>query len=364
MTSSVTLRSRPAEAVADLVAELGTDADLYAVFVTPGYDLDGLGPELRRWAGDRVVGCTSSGNIGPDGYEQSGVLAVALTGGGLRTRTIALSPMDDPTGAVERSDAELAGLRTLLDDGDGFALLLVDGAGSAEDLLAAHLMAALGDVPVIGGSAGDALTYDSMAVYHDGRFSAKIATVTMVRLDAPFRIFRLQHHEPSESVLVATDVDPRRRIVHAFNGRPAAHSYAETVELPADQLDPTVFSQHPLILRAAGSDWVRSITATDGAGALTLLAGVEAGDVLRVGRSVRPIQHLTECLAAIRAELGGIGGVLAFDCVLRRLEFEETGIAGAAGEILADNAVAGFSTYGEQFNGMHMNNTLVAVAFA
>ena len=35
---------------------------------------------------------------------------------------------------------------------------------------------------------------------------------------------------------------------------------------------------------------------------------------------------------------------------------------GTFGELLAENQVVGFTTYGEQFNGMHVNQTFTGVA--
>jgi len=353
----------PAAAVAEIAAALGTRADLYAVFVAPGYDLDPVARALKHHFDDRVIGCTSSGNIGPKGYDRTGICAVALTGG-LRVRIVTLGPLDDAPGAVERAAADLAEVHSEVRDSESFAILLTDGLTRNEDLLAANLMAALGDVPIIGGSAGDDLSFRHTAVYHDGRFTANLASVAIVCTDAPFRLIRLQHHEATDTILIATDVDPDRRILRAFNGRPAAQAYAEAVGLPVAELNPTIYCKHPLLLNAGGSAWVRSIAATNDDGTLSMFARVDVGDVLRVGRPMGMLDKLEHQFAAVEADLGPIGGMLAFDCILRRLEFEEHQLADRVGGFLAEHNVVGFSTYGEQFNGMHMNQTLVAVAFS
>ncbi|MEV6632019.1 FIST N-terminal domain-containing protein [Actinoplanes sp. NPDC051470] len=350
-------------AVGELAEALGPHADVYAVFVAPGYDLDAVGGAIRDAFGERAIGCTSSGNITADGYDSRGVCAVALTGGGLRARTIVLRPLHDAVAAVEQAGAQLMALRSEIAGQDGFAILLADGLARREDTLAATLMATLGDVPVIGGSAGDGLEFRRTAVYHDGGFTDDCATVTFVGSDAPFRLLRLQHHEATETVLVATDVDPEQRIIHTLNGQPAAEAYADAVNQPLQHITPATFSRHPLLLGAGGSSWVRSIAEARPDGSLRMLARVDLGDVLRLGESTGMLERLDEGIAAVRADLGSLGGMLVFDCVLRRLESEERGLADRMGGLLAANHAAGFSTYGEQFNGMHMNQTLVAVAF-
>ncbi|GAA0503389.1 hypothetical protein Ade02nite_35940 [Paractinoplanes deccanensis] len=363
VASAVSHESDPSAAVAELAAALGSRADLYAVFVAPGYDLGSMGAALKDHFGDRVIGCTSSGNIGPHGYDRAGICAVSFTGG-LRARTVTVGPLDDAPGAVERAAADLADLRSGVGDSESFAILLTDGLIRNEDLLAANLMAALGDVPIIGGSAGDDLTFRHTAVYHDGEFTANLATVTIVCTDAPFRLIRLQHHETTDTILIATDVDPDLRVIRAFNGRPAAQAYADAVGTHVTELNPTIYSKHPLLLNAGGSSWVRSIAAANADGSLSMFARVEVGDVLRVGRPMGMLDKLERQFTDIEAELGPISGMLAFDCVLRRLEFEEHQLADRVGALLAEHGAVGFSTYGEQFNGMHMNQTLVAVAFA
>jgi len=56
--------------------------------------------------------------------------------------------------------------------------------------------------------------------------------------------------------------------------------------------------------------------------------------------------------------------IIACDCVLRRLEAELRGQDAELAAYMASNAVVGFNTYGEQFNGMHINQTFTGVAFA
>jgi hypothetical protein len=361
--SAVSHRPDAADALAELRDRLGDTADLYAIFVSTGYDLDAAAGAIGAWCEGRVIGCTSSGTIGPDGYDRVGISAIALSGGGLRARTISLGPLADAAHAVDEAAPGIAELHAAWEGNEGFAVLLVDGLSLREDRLVAELMAALGDVPIIGGSAGDALTFSYTAVYSQGRFRPDTATLTMVTLDAPFQLFRLQHHEPTDRVLVVTAASADRRVLTALNGRPAAEAYAEAVGVGVGQLGPAVFSAHPLVLQAAGGSWIRSITAVTDDGSLHLFAAVEVGEVLRLGRSAGIITKLEERFAELADSLGGLSGVLTFDCVLRRLEFEEHALTDEVGGILARNGACGFSTFGEQFNGMHMNQTLVAVAF-
>ena len=50
------------------------------------------------------------------------------------------------------------------------------------------------------------------------------------------------------------------------------------------------------------------------------------------------------------------------DCFLRRLEIEADGSSEQTSAFLRRQQVIGFNTYGEQFNGMHINQTFTGVA--
>jgi len=54
--------------------------------------------------------------------------------------------------------------------------------------------------------------------------------------------------------------------------------------------------------------------------------------------------------------------VLAFDSILRRLHLAESGTLALASQLMRDNAVVGFNTFGEQFAAMHVNQTFTGVA--
>jgi hypothetical protein len=211
VTSAVSGNPDASAAVAELARSLGDTAALFVVLVAPGYDLDAVATAVDGWCGDRVIGCTSSGNIGPHEYERTGICAIALSGGGLRTRTIRVDALADTSVEADQAGVDLSAMHGMWAGSDGFAILLVDGLNKREDRLVATLMATLGDVPIIGGSAGDDLTFSRTAVLCDGRFVDDGATLTMVTLDAPFQLFRLQHHEASDVILVATDAAPDLR---------------------------------------------------------------------------------------------------------------------------------------------------------
>jgi len=332
-------------------------------FVPAGYDQDEAAAALTAWAGPAVLGCTSAGAVGPSGYSRDEITVVTLAGGDLRSCTIALRSLDDMVGALAEAGTRLAAARTALGEGSMFAVLLCDGLSLQEEALAEGLRSVLGDIPLIGGSAGDDLRFERSAVLIEGRFVSGGATVTLVSTPAPWRRFRVQHHLAGDAIAVVTDADPTQRLVQTINGRAAAAEYAELVGVGQNALNPATFSTYPLVLRAGGGEWVRSVCRVEPDGSLRLFSAAEQGSVLRIGRSIDPEQALSRTLSDLDRQLAGVGGMLVFDCILRRLEFEELRIDTRMGELLRRHHGAGFSTYGEQYDGVHVNQTLVGVAF-
>jgi hypothetical protein len=373
MVGGVVLRSacstRPGavEAVTEVAARLGDTADLFLVFVADGYDLREAASALTAWAGPKVIACTSAGAIGPGGFQRQGLAAVALSGPDVTVATVPITPLGNPDvawagadgplrAAAEQAGQDLAGRSS-------FALMLVDGLSLCEETVAEQVSARLGGIELVGGSAGDGLRFERTAVLVEGQFVVDAATVTIVTTSAPFQRFRVQHHRSGEAALVVTGATPGRRLVHTLNGRPAVHEYADVVGVPVGQLTPAVLSAHPLVLRAGGGNWVRSICRTEPDGSLRFFCAADPGTMLRVARSIDPVEAIETTFAELRRDLGDVSGMLVFDCILRRLEFEELGIDEDLGRLLAAQHAVGFSTYGEQYDGVHVNQTMVGIAF-
>ena len=98
----------------------------------------------------------------------------------------------------------------------------MDGLFGHEEQLAHALQDGLGEIPLVGGSAGDSMSFASTYVYHDGAFVSGAAVLVLVSTPLPFMEFKTQHFEPTDERLVVTEADPAARVVSEINGLPAA----------------------------------------------------------------------------------------------------------------------------------------------
>ena len=248
-------------------------------------------------------------------------------------------------------------------DSDLFGFLLVDGLSMQEEMLVASIYRNLGQTQLFGGSAGDGTDFGRTAIYHDGQFRSGCAVFTLVRSEHPFVVFKTEHFVGTEAKMVITDAIPSQRIVTEINGEPAGREYARAVGLEVDELTPLIFSTYPVVVNIGGETFVRSIQKVNDDESLTFFCAIDVGIVLTVAEGVDIVSNLEDAFARVTAQLGGTPSlVLGCDCILRNLEAKQRDLVPAISKLMQENNVIGFATYGEQFNGMHVNQTFTGVA--
>lgn len=350
----------------DAIWHPGLEAVLF--FCSPHYDLAILGEELRRSFGDLpVVGCTTAGEITPAGYIDGSITGIGF---GSPDFTTVVIEIDDLQGlSLARVHARVQeGLSRLKErdpspaHGTVFAFLMIDGMSRQEETVVSAIFNALGEVPVLGGSAGDGLSFKRTYTYVDGSFRSQGAVLLLVRTRHPFRLFKTEHFRSTGHKLVVTEADSDRRLVRELNAEPAALEYARVIGLRPEELNPLVFAAHPLVVRVGGEDHVRSIQQVNPDLSLSFLCAIDDGIVLTVAESGDIVEDLRSVLGRIHSDLGDLQVIIGCDCILRRLEIERKQVKPAISEILLRNKVIGFSTYGEQYNAMHVNQTFTGVA--
>jgi hypothetical protein len=245
---------------------------------------------------------------------------------------------------------------------NSFALLLIDGLSVREEPVTRALQNALGKLPLLGGSAGDGLDFGETRTYFDGRFHSDSAVLILATTRLPFKLFKTQHFITTDQRLVVTEADPGLRIVKEINGLPAAQEYARMLGVDVCDLDATRFAAWPVVVMIDGTNYVRSIQQANADDSLTFMCAIEEGLVLRVAKGVDLLANLEQAFGQIKEEIGPPQLTLVCDCILRKLEIAQKGLDDDVAALLGRSNTIGFSTYGEQFRGVHINQTLVGVA--
>ena len=358
------------DAVAELAMQLAQpDVGLVMIFCSPQYDRVQISAALNATFPKAVViGCTTSGEITPLGYKSGSIAGISMGRSIVHAdavlvpnvRTFGLVNMLDTVRALNQRVEAVTGST---DHGDMFAALFIDGMSGAEDGVLSALQTIMPDIPLFGGSAGDDLEFKESFVLADGAFHSNAAVLALVKTSLPFKVFKTQHYVASGKKMVITGADPVKRIVTEINAEPAAQEFARIVGLDVTDLSPMMFATHPVVVRVGGQDFVRSIQKVNDDGSLSFFCAIDEGLVLSAATSVDAYETLDGVFAEIEREIGPPQLVLGCECVLRLLEREQVQDKGRMGALLASKHVVGFNTYGEQYRGIHVNQTFTGVAF-
>ena len=360
-----------AKAVADLHRQIAQGpAATIIFFASPHYDRTELAVTLQdKFSGQTVIGCTTAGEITSEGYREN-----TLTGMSFSAVDFTINPvlipdlksysMEDGEDIVRRG---LSGLGLAIPTArsfptQSFAMLLIDGMSKQEELVVSSLNSFLDPIPLFGGSAGDNLDFKITWVYLNGSFHTDAALLTLFNTVRPFKVFKLDHFTPTDQKMVVTEADPNTRLVMEINAEPAARAYAAMVGLEAQELSPMIFAAYPVVVKIGGEYHVRAIQKVEDDGSLRFYCGIDEGLVLTVAKGEDLASNLERNLKAVQQEIGQTDMILGFDCILRRLEAEQKQQTREVSDVLRRNKVIGFSTYGEQFRSMHVNQTFTGVA--
>jgi hypothetical protein len=352
------------EAVRDLASQIQQpDMQVCLVFFSDEYNPQDLGRALKKHLPGPVVGCTTAGQLSELGFQRGGISGASLAGNELFAVPYLIHPLSSQLEQVAQIAEDIQS-RTSRSALSAFGFLLVDGLSMKEEPLISALYMGLGNVPIVGGSAGDGLRFKRTLVYYDGELMENAAVFTLFLTSLPFRIFKHQHFLPTSTRLVVTEADPEKRLVKEINGEPAVEAYAELIGKTVDKLDAAVFSQNPLMLRIGEDYYVRSISNVEPDGSLRFFCAIDAGLVLTIGKGDSALDALNHDLEKMKQDIGEPQIIIGCDCILRRLEMEQNGVDSSIGQVMAENKVVGFSTYGEQFNSVHVNQTFTGIVIS
>ena len=322
----------------------------------------------RHAPGLRYAGCSTAGEITPDGYAEGCIIATLFPSD--RFSASARMIRNVSSARMETIVQDVRLLRRTFEaqqvspGGRTFAVLLIDGLSRAEEAVTSALYWSLDDIPLVGGSAGDNMRFDRTTLIHNGEVASDCAILMLVHSVVPFDVFKTENFNPTDQKLVVTASDPDTRTVHEINAEPAAEAYAAAIGIDAGSLTPMSFASYPVVVRVGGEYYCRSIQKVNPDGSLTFFCAIDNGIVLTIAEPMGMVESTRAKLRDVADGLGGIDVVLGFDCVLRRLDAQNRQNLKAISSLYRDNNIIGFGTYGEQYRSMHLNQTFTGIAFA
>ena len=356
------------------------DPKLLVVFCPQAYDPPVIVRQVRHRSGSvPLIGCTTAGEFATGGSDEPSVVIAAFGGDGFTIETVAAPSASE--------NMRLAGDRVArcLPSPEGHPyralLLLTDGlAGDQQEMLRGAYAVLGAGVPLVGGCAGDDLNMVRTFQLHDDQVLTDSVVAAGIASNAPLGI-GIGHgwRRVGEPILVTRSGENR---VYTLDDEPALDVYLEHLGV----VDPLQVSgreltelalMHPLGLGGrGGNEFVRFISGADfDEHSLACIAEIPQGGLIWIMEG-DPESVLSATDAACSDALAALDdhvplGLLAFDCVARRLVLGDDGTRTELARLLtcASGApLAGFYSYGEiartrGIPGFH-NQTLVVLAVA
>jgi len=359
----------PAELAARLAAKLPDDGlAAILVFVSSHYDAQEFAEAMARHYGHTpVYGCTTAGELAPSGLEDDSAVALGFRKDDF---SVVARPIFDLAHFQAQDGRSLArDLRSEMAARDPeisaaylFGLLLVDGLSRREETVISAISAALDDIPIVGGSAGDQLRFEKTWIICGGEAHQDAAVMLLIAIKLPFVAFKCDQFEATKDKLVITSADLDLRRVKELNAEPAAQEYAQRIGASEQNLDIDAFALHPLVVKIGTDHYARSIRKADTEGGLHFFSAIDEGLVLTSARRTDSLAALRELFDRTEAEIGDVSLYLGFDCILRRIDAERHQMTRELSDLFRAHHVVGFNTYGEQFRSMHLNETFTGIA--
>ncbi|MFK7994987.1 MAG: FIST N-terminal domain-containing protein [Granulosicoccus sp.] len=313
-------------------------------------------------------GCSTSGEVTPDGLQNEGFVAITLPARWFSCATLVMDSV--ATLGMETVALTTANLCTQFkrahpqsqECGSLFALNLIDGLSYSEEAVTVAIDRGLEGIPLIGGSAGDDLEFAKTWQITGGRFYTSSSVLTLVHCRLPCRVYTNNNFVPTQHKLVVTEADPDLRCVSEFNAETAAVAYANAIGLQPDELEAGSFASYSVIVRFGGQYYCRSIQQLNDDGSLTFFCAIDNGLVLTVARSVGMVASSREKIEQIEADIGPLDLLFGFDCVYRKLDAQHRNTTHRITALYQEKNFIGCNTYGEQYGAMHINQTFTGIA--
>lgn len=353
------------EAVTELMGIFGcNNMKMMMYFASSKYDPHEISAGMQAaFPGATVFGCSTAGEIVSGRMLKGSVVAMAFDEESMVNVKVEvvehLGRKIDVNAAFRSFERHYCEAAEEMKPSKYLGIVLVDGMCGVEE----KLMDVIGDrtnVIFVGGSAGDDLRFQSSHVFANGKAYRHAAVLALLRPAVSFDLIKTQSVRQMGPELVVTKANEDRREIMEFNHKPAATAYAEALGVSVNELA-ACFPSHPLGLVIDGEPYIRSPIQILGDSVVFQCSSVE-GMPLSLLELTNIIEDTKKTLERSRAKLGGISGVIVFNCAHRALELEYKNLTAKYGEVFADIPTVGFNSYGEQFIG-HMNQTATMIVF-
>lgn len=248
---------------------------------------------------------------------------------------------------------------------EGVALVFPNGLLGAEEKMLSIVNSVFDyeGFPIYGGTAGDDAKFVQTFVSVNGEISSTGGAVVFMKPVLDLLIMKENIFKSTGKKLKITKADTEQRIVYEIDGRKAATVYAQALGIKESELA-RAFMFNPLGRRFNDKIFIASPFQVLPNGAIQFYCQIFQDSVVEILEPMNPLEALQETLTLFTSYFSNIEGVVACNCILRKLQFQSQNMIPNLNKQLSTLPhLAGFSSYGEQINKSLINQTLVLLGF-
>lgn len=220
------------------------------------------------------------------------------------------------------------------------------------------------NIPLLGGTSADDGEFQTTYVGLNGNVCTNACVYVLIKnLNGKISIYQENIFKKTEYEFIATNVNPKLRIVYELDDKPCAEVLAKCLKVPVNRLQEK-FSTHPLG-RIIGDDLFISANKN-------LIDNKAVSYYSRIYKNSKIVllepddykKVLRSTISKIKNDFNHISCSLVINCVARTMFFEQEGFADTFAKELGEiGPYIGFACHGEQMNEHHFNQTMVVGVF-
>lgn len=246
------------------------------------------------------------------------------------------------------------------------AFEITDGLSSGEEKSLAVLNSIFEEdsIPIAGASSADDLSFTNTFSAFNGKIYSNATIVTLIHnKNGKINIYKENIYEPTTHQFVVTKANPMERKIYELNGKPIIKTYADILNIPEKDIS-NYFASNPIGRIVGDESFISSFKKIEEDNSISLYARIYKNSYVNILKPRNPLEVLDNTISKVKHDLPNVSGSIVINCIFRTLLFKEKKITNQFTTKLQQlGTFAGITSYGEQFNNKHLNQTMLLICF-
>ena len=265
---------------------------------------------------------------------------------------------------MQYADDILACKNKLSDCENTICLTFTVAYRQCEEIIQVTLKKILGDLPVIGTSAGNTGSEVTYIAFNGSIYDKGCVYLFLKNLTGKIAFVRENIYKPTRHTVLATDVDVERRIVYEYDRRPATEVMMKLLHTDEQGL-PDALRQHPMGRVVDDDIYITDFKEIVEDTAIAYYARIYGNTGLYLLSMGDYCAVFEDTINRLKEQVAMSTGGIVINCAGRAMFYQERGwMQGFAEQLrVYMNQFFVCSGYGEQMEGQHFNQTMMIIAF-